>query len=253
MRLPGPIPNQESVDANCSRTSIQMQETLFECLEDTSELAFDTSRCKIISRGIQSLTKSSSPTVYVVAGPNGAGKTTFASQYLPNFAHCGEFVNADLIAAGLSPFNPESQAIMAGRLMLERIENLASSKTTFGFETTLGGRTHAARLRDLKANFAYQTSMFFIWLPSVELAIARVATRVREGGHNIPRQTIIRRYHQGIRNFSSLYQPVLDEWYVYDGSNQPASAIVGQQRGKRLVFDNTKLIELNTLTPELLS
>ncbi len=194
----------------------------------------------------------SQPTVYVIAGPNGAGKTTFASRYLPQFAGCREFVNADLIAAGLSPFNPESQSAAAGRLMLDRIDELSAAQTTFGFETTLAGRAHARRLRAMKTDFGYRVSMFFIWLPSVDQAIARVATRVREGGHNIPESTIRRRYDLGIKNFASLYIPVLDEWFVYNGSSRPAEIMVGQQDGNRRVYDDARFAELNQISPELL-
>lgn len=197
------------------------------------------------------MSEHANPTVYVIAGPNGAGKTTFASRYLPQFAGCQEFVNADLIAAGLSPFNPESQSAAAGRLMLDRINELTSAQATFGFETTLAGRAHAKRLRAMKSS-GYRASMFFIWLPSVDQAIARVATRVREGGHNIPEPTIRRRYDLGIKNFASLYMPVLDEWFVYNGSNRPAGIIVGQQDGNRRVYDDAGYAELKQFSPELL-
>ena len=198
------------------------------------------------------MTESTKPTVYVIAGPNGAGKTTFASRYLPQFANCREFVNADLIAAGLSPFNPESQSVVAGRLMLDRIDELSAVQATFGFETTLAGRAHAKRLRAMKTNHGYQVSMFFIWLPSVDQAIARVATRVREGGHNIPEPTIRRRYNLGIKNFASLYMPVLDEWFVYNGSRRPAEIIVGQQDGNRRIYDEAGFAELKRFSSELL-
>lgn len=197
------------------------------------------------------MSEPTNPTVYVIAGPNGAGKTTFASRYLPQFAGCQEFVNADLIAAGLSPFNPESQSAAAGRLMLDRIDQLTAAQATFGFETTLAGRAHAKRLRAMKS-FGYRVSMFFIWLPSVDQAIARVATRVKEGGHNIPEPTIRRRYDLGILNFASLYMPVLDEWFVYNGSSRPAEIIVGQQDGNRRVYNDARFTELNQFSPELL-
>ena len=192
------------------------------------------------------------PTVYVIAGPNGAGKTTFASRYLPQFADCQEFVNADLIAAGLSPFNPKSQSVAAGRLMLDRIDELTSAQTSFGFETTLAGRARARRLRAMKADFGYHVCMFFIWLPSVDQAIARVAARVREGGHNIPEPTIRHRYELGIKNFGSLYASVLNEWFVYNGSGRPAEIIVGQHDGKRRIYDAASFAELQQLSPELM-
>lgn len=197
------------------------------------------------------MTESLIPTVYVIAGPNGAGKTTFANRYLPQFARCREFVNADLIAAGLSPFNPESQSALAGRLMLDRINELSQARLSFGFETTLAGRAHATRLRRMKSDYGYRLSMFFIWLPSVDHAIARVATRVREGGHNIPESTIRRRYASGIKNFASLYVPILDEWFVYNGAVLPSEIIFGQHDGSRRVFDDARYSELKQMSPEL--
>lgn len=197
------------------------------------------------------MNESPNPTAYVIAGPNGAGKTTFAQQFLLRHANCEEFVNADLIAAGLSPFKPESQSVAAGRLMLVRMEELAAAKRTFAFETTLAGRGHARRLHIMKAD-GYRIVMFFIWLPAVEQAIARVATRVREGGHNIPEQTIRRRYELGIKNFASLYVPLLDGWFVYNGSCRPAEIIVGEQGGDRRTYDESGFAEINRISSELL-
>src|SRR4051794_11262506 len=127
------------------------------------------------------------PTVYVIAGPNGAGKTTFATKFLPDFVQCREFVNADLIAAGLSPFAPETQAMRAGRLLLTRIKELSKARQNFGFETTLAGRSYAKVLSDLKAA-RYRLVLFFLWLPDADLAVARVANRVLQGGHTYPKQ-----------------------------------------------------------------
>src|SRR4051794_8083647 len=121
------------------------------------------------------------PTAYVIAGPNGAGKTTFAMVFLPGFVHCREFVNADMIAAGLSPFAPEPQAMRAGRLLLTRIKELAEARQDFGFETTLAGRSYLKVIDDLRRS-GYQVTLFFLWLPSAETAVERVAGRVREGG-----------------------------------------------------------------------
>src|SRR5437870_9445832 len=117
------------------------------------------------------------PTVYVIAGPNGAGKTTFASEFLPDFVQCREFLNADLIAAGLSPFAPQTQNVRAGRLLLERIGELVSARADFGFETTLSGRSYIQRLQAMKVD-GYRVVLFFLWLPSPDLAVARVRSRV---------------------------------------------------------------------------
>jgi predicted ABC-type ATPase len=139
-----------------------------------------------------------SPTVYVIAGPNGAGKTTFAAQFLPDFVNCRQFLNADLIAAGLSPFAPETQNLRAGRLLLERIRELSRAREDFGFETTLSGRTYVRLLTDLKAA-DYRVVLFFLWLPNADLAVNRVAVRVRQRGTCGPgdgRATAIRHWAQ---------------------------------------------------------
>lgn len=165
-----------------------------------------------------------SPTVYVIAGPNGAGKTTFASEFLPDFVTCREFLNADLIAAGLSPFAPESQNRRAGRLLLERINESASQRIDFGFETTLAGRSYATLLRALKHN-GYRVILFFLWLPHAQLAVDRVASRVQQGGHSVPAEDVRRRYQIGIRNFFELYEPILDEWQLIDASLLPPALV----------------------------
>lgn len=134
------------------------------------------------------------PTVYVIAGPNGAGKTTFASEFLPDFVDCREFLNADLIAAGLAPFAPETQNIRAARLLLERIKELAAAKSDFGFETTLSGRTYARLLKEMQEKHGYKIVLFFLWLPTADMAVSRVANRVRQGGHHVPEIDIRRRH-----------------------------------------------------------
>jgi predicted ABC-type ATPase len=164
------------------------------------------------------------PNLYIVAGPNGAGKSTFASLFLPDFADCREFVNADLIAAGLSPFNPEGQAIQAGRLMLERIESLAKARIDFGFETTLAGRGWVPLLNGLRAQ-GYRLNMFFLWLPSPDLAVSRVQERVRAGGHSIPEPVIRRRFARGLKNLSEIYQPIPDACLILDNSVLPSDMV----------------------------
>lgn len=175
--------------------------------------------------------RTKSATVYIIAGPNGAGKTTFASEFLPDFVKCKEFLNADLIAAGLSPFSPESQNLRAGRLLLERIGELASQRADFGFETTLSGRTYAKLLSEMKSD-GYKIILFYLWLPQVDLALARVANRIKQGGHSVPPDDIRRRYTAGLRNFFRLYRPILDDWWIYDASRLPPQLIAFEQRGK---------------------
>jgi predicted ABC-type ATPase len=179
------------------------------------------------------------PTAYVIAGPNGAGKTTFASSFLPDFVHCREFLNADLIAAGLSPFDPESQNVRAGRLLLERVGELASERADFGFETTLSGRTYLKLLSDMRDN-GYRVVLFYLWLPSAEMAVARVANRVRQGGHNVPPDDIRRRYAAGLRNLFCLYRSILDGWWLYDASRLPPK-LIALEEGKKLTVKQKRL------------
>lgn len=155
--------------------------------------------------------------IIIIAGPNGAGKTTFASEFLPNEANCPNFVNADLIAAGLAPFAPNSAAFRAGRLMIAEIHNHVRLGESFAFETTLSGR-HYARLIPEWQSSGYKVKLLFLKLESPELAVARVKQRVRTGGHNVPEPIIRRRFSAGLHNLEVLYKPVVDEWALYDNS-----------------------------------
>lgn len=157
--------------------------------------------------------------ILIIAGPNGAGKTTFAREFLPNEAGCPRFVNADLIAAGLSPFAPEAAALQAGRLMLEQIHAHVARCESFAFETTLSGRSYA-RLIPQWQSLGYRMRLFFLSLPNAETAIARVAERVREGGHDVPAEVIRRRFAAGLQNFEQVYKPLVDEWALYDNSGE---------------------------------
>jgi predicted ABC-type ATPase len=158
-----------------------------------------------------------SPRCIVIAGPNGAGKTTFAREYLPKTAGVLHFVNADLLAAGLSPLRPEAAALAAGRLFLSELDRLAKSRADFAFETTLSGLVYLARLRRWKTE-GYRVEMVFLRLPSARLALKRVATRVKQGGHNVPSADVIRRFERGWKNFNSHYSSLADAWAVYDNS-----------------------------------
>ena len=155
--------------------------------------------------------------IIIIAGPNGAGKTTFASEFLPREAYCPTFVNADLIAAGVAPFEPERAAFRAGRLMVEEIRNHVRKREGFAFETTLSGRSYAKLIPGWQAS-GYVIKLFFLRLTTPDLAIARVQQRVREGGHYISAPVIRRRFVAGLRNFGYLYKPVVDEWALYDNS-----------------------------------
>ena len=161
------------------------------------------------------------PKLYIIAGCNGAGKTTASYTVLPEMLGCKEFVNADEIAKGLSPFNPESVAIEAGRLMLQRMDDLLAEGADFAFETTLASRSYVKFVERAQAKGYFVTLLYF-WLPTPEQAIERVATRVSEGGHNIPSDVIRRRYANGIKNLITLYTPICNFWTIYDNSSADA-------------------------------
>lgn len=160
----------------------------------------------------------------IIAEPNGAGKTTFARQFLPREADCPIFVNADLIAAALAPFSPETAAIRAGRLMLEEIDNHVRRGQSFAFETTLSGLMYA-RLISKWRRRAYRVKLMYLSLPNPEMAVARVAYRVAQGGHFIPEAVIRRRFDAGWHNFTSKYKLLVNAWSLYDNS-QPAPVLI---------------------------
>ena len=159
----------------------------------------------------------SNPILYIIAGPNGAGKTTASMNILPDILDCREFVNADEIAKGLSPFRPEKMAIQAGKLMLERIDNLLSQKVSFAIETTLSTRSYQ-KLVEHAQLLGYSVQLLFFWLESPEMACQRVAKRVSEGGHDIPVETIYRRYRLGLDNLFNIFIPIVDYWSLYDNN-----------------------------------
>jgi predicted ABC-type ATPase len=155
--------------------------------------------------------------IVIIAGPNGAGKTTFAQAFLPNEAGCSDFLNADLIARGLSPFHPEKAAIRAGKVLLEEIARRVTGGHSFAFETTLSGRNYARHIPHWR-KAGYHVKLLFLSLPSADLAVARVKTRVKQGGHNIPEQVIRRRFDSGLKNFEGIYRPLVNSWALYDNS-----------------------------------
>jgi predicted ABC-type ATPase len=167
--------------------------------------------------------------ILIIAGPNGAGKTTFAREFLPLEAACPTFINADLIAAGLAPFQPEQAAIRAGRLMLQLIAEQVQRGESFAFETTLAARNYVRSIQAWQAA-GYRVRLFFLELPSVELAIARVAERVSQGGHAVPEDVIRRRFAAGRLNFDSVYRPIVDEWHLYDASGTAPVFVKGGTR-----------------------
>ncbi|MGO9271977.1 MAG: zeta toxin family protein [Terriglobia bacterium] len=175
-----------------------------------------------------------SPDLYIIAGPNGAGKTTFAREFLPRYADCKNFINADLIAQGVAPFAPEAAAFRAGRLMLEEINLHAKRGEDFGFETTLSGRSYlgpSGLIRRLKKR-GYQVHFFFVMVPTVDLALTRVRERVSQGGHDIPESTVRRRFDRSIQNFFAHYRQLGDSWILFDNSGAAPSVVAFERHGK---------------------
>lgn len=178
------------------------------------------------------------PLVVILAGPNGAGKSTSASFLLKDALTVDEFVNADTIAQGLSAYRPETAAVAAGRIMLERLRVLASAKQDFAFETTLSGRSYVRWLRELRAE-GYRRHLVFLSLPSADLAVARVAGRVRRGGHHVPDDVVRRRFTAGVRHFFSVYKDAVDGWTVYDNADLVSPRLVATRdwEGQEVVVD----------------
>ena len=176
------------------------------------------------------------PQVYIIAGPNGSGKTTFATEFLPNYADCPAFINADTIARGLSGFSPDAVALKAGRILLKQIEAYAAKRIDFAFETTLSGASYLLRLRDLKKE-GYLIHLFFLWIPDVRLSLARISSRVKMGGHDIAEKVIRRRFHKGIENFFKRYRSAVDSWMLFDNSGSVPHLIAEGKSGKTEISD----------------
>ena len=157
------------------------------------------------------------PSLYIIGGPNGAGKTTLARTLLPEYLKVVNFVNADSIAGGLSAYDPESVAMEAGRIMLRRIHELADAKQDFAFETTLASKYFIQFVQDARRN-GYSVTLIYVWLKSVNLALRRIRHRVAQGGHDVPKDVVSRRYDRGMANLRSSYVPLADVWYVFDNS-----------------------------------
>ena len=183
------------------------------------------------------------PKLYIIAGCNGAGKTTASFTILPEVLGCKEFINADEIAKGLSPFQPESVAVQAGRIMLARMDELLQKGETFAFETTLATKSYKQKIEWAQAN-GYEVTLLFFWLDSPNMAKKRVAQRVAEGGHSIPSETIERRYHNGIVNLFAIYIDMVDICYIFDNSEGRKELIAQKERHKDIVIYNNDKFNL---------
>ena len=173
------------------------------------------------------------PNVIMLAGPNGAGKTTSSRSLLAQALKVTTFVNADIIAQGLAGFDPESAAWEASRIMLERLDELAEKQEPFAFETTLAARSYVQRIEKWRSE-GYCFQLYYFWLPSADLAVQRVALRVKNGGHNIPEDTIRHRYSQSLKNLFGLYMPMADVWQVYDNEKQGPARLVARGTGNEV-------------------
>ena len=173
--------------------------------------------------------------VYIISGPNGSGKTTFAREFLPNYAKCPNFINSDFIAQGLSPFSPGQVAIKAGKLVLQQIKEFTQRNVDFGFETTLAGKTYLRYFQDLKEK-GYKLHLFFLWIPDAEFSRSRVRERAKSGGHDIPDETICRRYPRVIHNFVKIYIPLCDKVVCYSNSGLKPIPVFEQDGRRRNIF-----------------
>jgi predicted ABC-type ATPase len=176
-----------------------------------------------------------SPDLYIIAGPNGAGKTTFAIKFLPTYADCKNFINADLIAKGVAPFSPAAVAFRAGRLMLDEIDHYVERGEDFGFETTLAGRSYLGLIRRLKKR-GYQVHFFYVMVPTVDLALKRIRGRVLEGGHDFPESAVRRRFGRSMRNFFAYYRQLADSWIIFDNSGGTPVVIAFEKEGKARIM-----------------
>jgi len=176
------------------------------------------------------------PILYIIAGSNGAGKTTFATEYLPRFVGKVDFINADLIARGLSPFRPETVAIEAGRMALERVEGFVQRRASFALETTLSGRSYVRTFSRMRA-MGYRIEIYFLWVPSPRVALARIKSRVRHGGHSIPPDSVRRRFGRTLWNAFNLYFPLADYVAIVDNSGSEPRTIAEANQGKLIPRD----------------
>ena len=178
------------------------------------------------------------PNCYIIAGSNGAGKTTFATKFLPVYANCRNFINPDLLARAYSPFDPDAGMVRAGRSVLERIAEFTRARKDFAFETTLSGRGYLAVLRNMKAA-GFRLHMFYLWIPSPELALLRIRHRVESGGHDVPEADVRRRFGRTLRNLFRLYRPLLDTLHFFDNASEPPQLVFKDDSSKTTIRNDT--------------
>jgi predicted ABC-type ATPase len=174
--------------------------------------------------------------LYIIGGSNGAGKTTFAKEFLPNYAHCPRFVNPDLIAAGLSPFDPTSVAARAGRLMLEEVGRLICLGQSFAFESTLSGKTYRRLIQQAKSA-GYVIRLFYLWIPDPSLAVARIRDRVDNGGHDVPEPDVRRRYGRTLNNFFDIYRPISDSVHFFNNTGEEPELVFEDEDGHTEIYN----------------
>ena len=179
------------------------------------------------------------PNLYIIAGANGSGKTTFARVFLPKYVRCPRFVNPDLIAQGLSPFEPTRAAVRAGRLVLEEIRRNLAVGTDFAFETTLSGRTYRRVIQDAKGR-GYRVHILYLWIPTADLAVARIADRVAEGGHTVPEADVRRRFTRTLANLMAEYRPLADSVHFFDNSGETPQLVFVEEAGTLSVKDKER-------------
>ena len=177
--------------------------------------------------------------LYIIAGPNGVGKTTFAREFLPHFADCKNFVNADLIAQGVAPFSPEAAAFRAGRMMLNEIRSFSKKRESFAFETTLSGKSYLSLIRGLSRK-GYTVHLFFLCVDNVDVALSRIEQRVLKGGHDVPELVVRRRFHRSIGNFFRKYQTIVDSGHLVDNTASMPVTIAFRTGGKPRIINREK-------------
>ncbi len=180
--------------------------------------------------------KTAHPNCYIIAGANGAGKTTFATEFLPVYANCRNFINPDLLARAYSPFDPDAGMLRAGRIVLERIAEFSEDKRDFAFETTLSGRGYVPLMRKMKMA-GFRLHMYYLWIPNPELALLRIRYRVQAGGHDVPEVHVRRRFSRTLINLFNLYRPLLDSLHFFDNSSETPHLIFKDETGQTTIND----------------